>query len=302
MIRFYCLCALLLGTGCSGLTQQTGTVASNGVNIHYYTFGQGTPMVIINGGPGMSSDGFEAVAQLFASDHHCILFDQRGTGRSTLATPDSTNISMDLMIADMEALRKHLEIEQWIVFGHSFGGMLGAYYASQYPQRVKGMVFSSSGGVDLGLLGSVDVPGKLTEQQRDSLDFWQGKMNDGDTSYAVRLGRGRAMAPAYLFNPTYVPVIAERMTHVNRNVNSLVWQDMRSIDFDCKPALRDFAAPAIILQGKNDVLDVSVAKTIKQTLPNASLVLLDSCAHYGWLDQPEAYTQAIHGFLDELQE
>ncbi len=54
-----------------------------------------------------------------------IIYDQRGTGRNTIDLPDSNNITMDLMVTDIENLRKKLKIQKWTVLGHSFGGLLG---------------------------------------------------------------------------------------------------------------------------------------------------------------------------------
>jgi proline iminopeptidase len=87
-------------------------------------------VLIINGGPGMNSDGFVGVAQKLSKNNRTIIYDQRGTGRSTLTKTDTSTITMKLMAADIEALRKQLNIKSWIILGHSFGGMLASYYAS----------------------------------------------------------------------------------------------------------------------------------------------------------------------------
>ena len=147
---------------------------------------------------------------------------------------------MDLMIADMEALRKHLKVDNWSILGHSFGGMLAAYYTAKYPQHVSSLVFSSSGGPDLDLFNYIDITGRLTEIQRDSLQYWDRQIAAGDTSYHARFRRGMQLAPAYLFDKKYVPIIADRLTQGNLQINTLVFQDLRRIEFDCKPQLKLF--------------------------------------------------------------
>src|SRR5689334_16592621 len=88
---------------------------------NYQTFGEGEPILIINGGPGMNSNGFADMANTISQlGYTTIIYDQRGTGKSVLEKVDSTTITMDLMAKDIEDLRIQLKIDQWTVLGHSF--------------------------------------------------------------------------------------------------------------------------------------------------------------------------------------
>ena len=141
------------------------------------------------------------------------------------------------------------------------------------------------------------VNAKLSPIQRDSVQYWRGKIRSGDTSYTARLGLGRNMAPAYVYDQSFAPQIAERLTQGNLELNSLVWQNLRQIEYDCKPQLKHFNAPVLIVQGEYDVLDPELATIAHETYPNATLLMLERCGHYGWLDRPEAYFGAIDDFL-----
>ena len=77
----------------------------------------------------------------------------------------------------------------------------------------------------------------------------------------------------------------------------MIWQNIRAIDFNCTEAYKNFKQPVLIIQGKKDVMDVSIAKSAHELLTNSQLVFIDKCAHYGWLEQPEIYYQAIEAFL-----
>lgn len=274
---------------------------SDGVNIHYKTFGEGQPLLILNGGPGMSSEGFIPLARKLAVDNQAILFDQRGTGQSMMSRLDSSTINMDLMVHDMEALRKHLEIDRWIILGHSFGGMLAAYYTARHPDKVEGIIFSSSGGLDLGLLGYVDIRSRLSESERDSLTYWNRVIAEGDTSYHARLQRGKYLAPAYLYNREHISVISERLTQGNSTINGLIWADLQEIDFDTKDDLRNFDKPVLIIQGKQDIISEETARIAENILTNSKVVLLDRAGHYGWLDREEAYFDEIFLFLKQFE-
>ena len=94
----------------------------------------------------MNCNGFEPLAVKLSGNYEIIIYDQRGTGRSFIKNPDSTNITMRLMVEDIERLRKHLHIDKLVIMGHSFGGMLASYYAAFYPEHIKALILSSSGG------------------------------------------------------------------------------------------------------------------------------------------------------------
>lgn len=271
---------------------------SDGSKTYYKTFGKGEPLLIINGGPGMNSNGFEDMAKTLAEKQETIIYDQRGTGKSKLKDLNSKTISMKIMADDIESLRKHLKIQKWNILGHSFGGMLGSYYATVYPNSINKLVLSSSGGVDLTLLKTENlIERNLTKAEKDSLNYWNTKIEKGDTSHETRLGRGRALAPAYVYDQKYVPIIAERLTQGNSKINGLLWEDMQKINFDCKPKLKSFKNPVLIIQGKQDVISNEIGELAHKTFPNSKLILLENCRHYGWLDAKEKYFSEVNSFL-----
>jgi proline iminopeptidase len=265
---------------------------------YYKIFGKGTPILIINGGPGMNSNGFEPMAKILAEKHQTIIYDQRGTGKSVLKELNAKTVSMKLMAEDIESLRKHLKIEKWTILGHSFGGMLASYYATIYPNNIDKLVLSSSGGVDLSLLkGENLIEAGLSKIEKDSLKYWNDKIEKGDTTYTARIGRGRAMAPAYVYDRKFVPIIAERLTQGNSTINSLLWGDMQKTNFDCKNKFSNFKNPVLIIQGKQDIISAAIGEISLKAFPNSKMVLLENCRHYGWLDAEEKYFGTIESFL-----
>lgn len=98
----------------------------------------GRPVVFLHGGPGSGA----------APDHRrffdpaayrIVIFDQRGAGRSTPLGELTDNTTGDL-VSDIEALREHLGIARWLVFGGSWGSTLALAYAEAHPERVTGLV------------------------------------------------------------------------------------------------------------------------------------------------------------------
>jgi len=98
----------------------------------------GQPALFLHGGPGGGCSGDNR--RLFDPQHYrIVLFDQRGCGRSRPLGALENNTT-PLLVADIEALRRRLDVEQWLVLGGSWGATLALAYAEAYPHRVAAMI------------------------------------------------------------------------------------------------------------------------------------------------------------------
>lgn len=107
---------------------------------------EGKAAVVLHGGPG--SGCRKGMRRAFdPTAYRVVLFDQRNAGRSTPhASEPETSLAANTtphLIADIEALREHLEINRWLVFGGSWGSTLGLAYAEAHPDRVTELVLFS---------------------------------------------------------------------------------------------------------------------------------------------------------------
>lgn len=98
----------------------------------------GIPALFLHGGPGSGAQ--HSHRNIFDPDRfHTILFDQRGAGRSHPYISLDAN-DTDRQIKDIEKIRTHFNIEQWLVVGGSWGSTLAQAYAQTHPERVSGVV------------------------------------------------------------------------------------------------------------------------------------------------------------------
>jgi proline iminopeptidase len=120
----------------------------DGQSVYWETSGnaEGKPVVVLHGGPGSGSTPGSR-RWYDPAVYRIVQFDQRGCGRSTPHAGDfSTDLSTNTthhLLADIERLREHLEIERWMVRGSSWGCTLALAYAERYPERVTEMILVS---------------------------------------------------------------------------------------------------------------------------------------------------------------
>lgn len=119
----------------------------DGHSLYYEQSGnaQGVPVVFLHGGPGAGSN--PAHRRFFdPAFYRIIVFDQRGAGRSRPFASLEANTT-DHLVADIERLRMHLNIDSWLVFGGSWGSTLALVYALRHAARCRGLVLR---GIFLG--------------------------------------------------------------------------------------------------------------------------------------------------------
>lgn len=116
-------------------------------NVYYELVGnpQGIPVVFLHGGPGGGIA--KSYRRYFDPKYYnVVLFDQRGCGQSTPHAELKENTTWTL-VADIETLREHLQLEKWLVFGGSWGSTLALAYAVKHPERITDLVLR---GIFLG--------------------------------------------------------------------------------------------------------------------------------------------------------
>ncbi|NJQ15331.1 prolyl aminopeptidase [Streptomyces bohaiensis] len=120
----------------------------DGQRVHWAVAGNpdGHPALVVHGGPG-SGSSTGALRRFDPDRYRVVLLDQRGCGRSTPHASDpATDLrhnTTDHLVADMEAVRAHLGIDRWLLYGGSWGSTLLLAYAQRFPSRVSAIVVHS---------------------------------------------------------------------------------------------------------------------------------------------------------------
>ncbi len=283
-----------------------GFVEGAGARIYFKTMGRGMPLLLLHGGPGADHSDFLPALKPLARRHQLVLIDERGSGRSE-RLGDPTSYTLALMVKDIECVRKHLELEQWVVLGHSFGGILAQAYAVLHPMRLLGLVLAGTGSsarcIDADFRNlrkglPAALRSRLASYERAGIFQANGAYNK---RYAA--ASAEAIAP-YMYART-PPQRFKNPPPLGMEVLREMWvrhSDFR-IDgnlkgFDFTKALARVRAPSLVVIGDRDLVSTATADVSRASLPHATLVVMAECAHMMFIDQAVCFNRLLEVFLD----
>jgi proline iminopeptidase len=284
-----------------------GFVEGVGARIYCKTMGRGMPLLLLHGGPGADHSDFLPALKPLARRHQLVLIDERGSGRSE-RLGDPTSYTLELMVKDIECVRRHLQLTQWVVLGHSFGGILAQAYAVQHPKRLLGLVLAGTGSsarcIDAdfrNLRKRLPAPlrSRLASCERSGIFQANG-------AYTKRYAAASAKAIApYMYartppqrfkNPPPLGMEVLREMWVRRSDFHI---DGNLKGFDFTRALARVRVPSLVVIGDRDLVSTASADLTRASLPRATLIVMAEAAHMMFIDQTGRFNRLLQEFLDE---
>lgn len=259
----------------------------------------GIPVVFLHGGPG---GGISPVHRQFFHPQHyrIVLFDQRGAGKSTPLGEWRDNTTA-LLIEDIEALRAMLGIEQWLVFGGSWGSTLALAYGQAHPERclgfvLRGIFLCTQQEIDWFLYGMAAffpeahdafVESIPSEERGDLLRAYQRRLFGDDADASLQAARAWSRYEgSCLFlkpRPEMVDVFSDDAVALGIGRLEAHYFLHRGF-FDDDQLIRDIDRirhlPAVIVQGRYDtVCPPAAAWRLHQAWPQAKLQWIADAGH-----------------------
>ncbi len=257
--------------------------------------GKGTPLVAINGGPGvdhpymLSTLHSSSALDELARERPVVVYDQRGVGLSPgLQSGQSCTVADQ--VADLEALRAYLGYQRLNLLGHSFGGYLAMAYAARYPERIERLVLCDSAAAKFA--DTVFLFARVFPETSERLEAIA--ITDEETK--------RASFMAYFSMLFYSPDNRDRylaaVTAINANpaVGDMLHKDMEQLDFT--PELANFRFPTLVMTGRFDMnVAPSVAYAIHKRIPGSTFVVFEKSGHLPFYEEQDRFVATVSGFL-----
>jgi proline iminopeptidase len=279
---------------------QDGSFVSAGVQLYYRSAGAGVPAVLLSGGPGFEVDYMTPVGDFLPADYRRVFLEQRGTGRSRPATLAPESLTLQTVVADLEALRQHLKQDRLFLVGHSWGGMLAMAYAAAHPDRIDRMILIGPGGPTLEFAQWFpdNIRMRLRPEDLEAERSWDNAEKRGIDADKAALEGIRAITPGYFFDREKGLAFAKQLIDgtVHVKVNQLLFEDMAK-HYDSRPGLQKLERPVLIVQGHQDPVGDKTAEDIHAAIKTSVLTYINKCGHFPWLEQPDAFRKAIAEFV-----
>lgn len=261
---------------------------------------QGVPVLFLHGGPGTGTHPSQR--QYFDPTYYrIVLFDQRGAGRSTPLGETRHNTTQHL-IADIEQLRQHLGIDQWLLFGGSWGSTLALAYAQAHPAPclgliLRGIFLCTQAEIDWFLYGMrhfyprawADFVAPIPHAQRhDLLTAYEQRLANPLTAVAAAQAWGRYEGACLFLIPQEEAAAAFGSEAIAIGLAQLEAHYFRHQGFfsddqliENLPAIRHL--PAILIQGRYDIICPPLtADRLAHAWPEAHYQLIDAAGHGGF--------------------
>jgi len=244
-------------------------------SLWYERRGSGAPLLLITGF-GISGAVFEPVLDRYAERFSCIVFDNRGSGRSQAPLRPT---SMPELAADAVGLLDELGIASAHVYGVSMGGMIAQEVALRFPERVRGLV-----------LGCTSPGGPRAVRPT----FRELRAVATAAAGAPRSPVDSTLA-AVLFSERFRRDEPERahflLEHFRRHLpaaQGVAAQLLASVFHDTVSRLDQVQAPTLVLHGERDVMaPLGNARMLAERIPNAELAIVPGAGHAYALERPD---------------
>ena len=283
----------VLGQGRQGLLSlPTG-------RLYYEVVGEGDPVVVVHGGPGLDHQYLRPGLDVLASSRALIYYDQRGTGRSD-ADLDSASINLSTFVEDIDELRQALGYERITLLGHSFGGLIALGYALAHPDHTRALILMDTAEPGSRWASETQRRSAASRTAADSTELADlvaspgYQERDPETMSAIyRVAfRGTMREPERVAELRLS--LARRTARNGPDVARLLGGSMKDADWWSR--LPELDVPTLVVHGRYDPLPLPMATALAEALPRGQLTVLET-GHFPYVEDPAGLAAAVAGFL-----
>lgn len=263
------------------------------------------PVLTLHGGPGFNHFYLECFEDFLPqAGVRYWYYDQLGCGFSA-APDDATLWTLDRYREEVEQVRNALGLERFILFGHSWGGLLGMEYALHYPQHLRGLVISN-----------------MTASVAEYVKYAEVLVSHVPPAARAVIQRHRAAGDYE--SPEYERVLMEEIYNRHfcrldpwpepvqramRTLNSKIYNTMQGPDeftiignlkhWDVWDRLHDIKMPTLLIGGRHDEMSPEQIGRMGSLIPHSQVVICEGGSHMAMYDDQRAYFAALLPFLQD---
>jgi len=265
-------------------------VEIDGLRLHVQDYGSpGKPQMLCVHGGGANGHWYDFVAHGFTADYHVRTIDLRGHGDSEWDPSDPPNYDYSRHAADLHELTKKLDLNDFVLVGHSMGGMVSSVYASTYPGRAKALIVVDSNLVlsperIASFQAVADRPAREYATQEEFIENY--RVRPGGSTAPTEALRYIGKHSGRRFDDGLWRHKVDRRTYANREMmdSFALWDRIR--------------IPALLMKAGDSMrMSYDTIAEIKARAPQVTMTLVPDADHHITLDNPTGFIRAAREFL-----
>lgn len=279
------------------------TVEINGVKHFIEKMGNGEPLLVLHGGPGLSHDYLTPYFETLARKYQVIFYDQRGCGKTEFPK-DTSSITLENLVNDLEAIRTHLKIGKLNLISHSWGTTIALTYAKKYPDNLKRLILISPAPANSEFFDITFSNMQKKRSEEDTKELIQAMMSkefekrdEKVFRKAILLGDKVNLVEQDKIAELYEPMKFD----VDRANNLMIVTSLLEktyFDFDITTGLDVVKCPTLIILGGLDNVPFASAQAIQESIKGSQLEVIKKCSHYPFFEDPKEFNFYIKNFLE----
>lgn len=271
--------------------------------LHVVERGDGFPVLVLHGGPGLDHHMFGDYLDPLADRYRLVLVDQRAQGRSESCAAETWTLTR--MAADVSALARGLGYGPYAVLGHSYGAFVALQHAVDFPGEPAGTVVSSGlpSARFLDALGdrlAAFEPEELRDQVTAS---WEAEASVTTADEVVRLLADQA--PWHFADPRDPRIAGYNARTAGLAGSPDVLRHFATASYggiEVEDALGAVEHPVLVLAGRHDrTCPPEAAEVIADGVPGAELVVFERSGHMTFVEEQDRYLEVVRDFLDRVR-
>lgn len=279
----------------------------NGYKVWTKRVGNGpTKILTLHGGPGCSHEYFVCLEKILPLDKfEIIYYDQLGSYQSDQPVDDSL-WTVERFREEVEQVRQVLELEDFYLFGHSWGSMLAIEYALKYQDHLKGLILSNmTASISSYENYLQELRASLPEEIQQQLTFFEDTNDILHPDYTKIMFEEVYTRFICRINPFPDPVL-QAFSHLNMDVYQTMQGPNEFIiignfkDWDRWGDLSSIKVPTLLIGGKYDTMNPADIVKMGTLIPNATVKICENGSHLAMYDDQESYFDAVKGFFKRL--
>lgn len=278
---------------------QSGTIEHQGASIYYRSIGKGEPILLLHGGPGMDHSYFLPHMDELADTYQLIYFDQRAAGKSSYDL-DSSQMSMEIMVEDIEAIRQHFSLDKINLMGHSWGGLLAMWYAKTYPDKLKRLMLINTIAANKAYdaTAAENLQKRRSEEDAAALQaLMQSEAFKNQEEEAFLKVFKLNFAPSF-FHREYLDSLQLTFPDNYRERQGKLMHLLPDLQaYDLYEELANIKAPSLLLHGEVDATPLAAIERIAEQIEGSQIEVLAKCGHFPFIEAKAAFRKKIDEFI-----